>query len=263
MKYLMESKYEGKRIKDKTDINKTREQLIKAGLKKGMSVLDVGCATAVTTLEMAKIVYPGYVIGIDSSEERIQEGREYIDKSNYKNNIKLKVGDIYDLPFQNNSFDFVWSRFLFEYLKKTEEALNEMYRVCKKGGYVINGDLDGNGLFNYPMKKNLESKLNEIMSILEKEGFDPFIGRKLYHLYTKKPFTEIMVWGEVYHLICGKPNHKDKKNWDKKIDILIDNLKYIYNDKKDLEDIRTKFKEYINDPNTFTYSTLIFVKGIK
>lgn len=46
------------------------------------------------------------------------------------------VGDATSLPFQENEFSEVYSRFFLEHLlrKNAQKALNEMFRVLKKGG---------------------------------------------------------------------------------------------------------------------------------
>ncbi len=259
-RYIMESESEGERVRRKTDLEATRFQLNALGLTQGMHSLDVGCASGAVTLEMAKIAYPAKVIGIDRSEERIAEARTLAETKKIKN-VEFVAGDVYELPFENNRFDFLWSRFLFEYLKKPVTALEEMKRISKKGGYVITGDLDGNALFHYPIESRLEQGLINVTRFLSEFGFDAYVGRKLFHYYQKAGFSEITPCMVPHHLIAGTPSISEIANWTEKTRTIRKNFGSIYPDKEELEFVLCGLEEMIKNPDTFTYSPLIFMKG--
>ena len=97
------------------------------GLKAGDKVLDIGCGKAFLLYELTQVV-PGLdVTGIDISEYAIQNGKEEI-------RSKLRVGNCIDLPFEDKSFDFVYSINTFHNLpvNELERAVREMERVGKK-----------------------------------------------------------------------------------------------------------------------------------
>lgn len=54
------------------------------------------------------------------------------DKQSFKN-VDI-VGDLYNLPFMDNSFDYIFSIYVLEHIEYPQEAINEMYRVLKPGG---------------------------------------------------------------------------------------------------------------------------------
>lgn len=261
-KYIMESPFEGERVRRKTDAEATISQLNALGLIKGMHSLDIGCASGAVTLEMAKIAYPAKVIGIDRSEERINEARTLAEKKKIKN-VEFVTGDVYNLPFAKNKFDFLWNRFLFEYLKKPINALEEMKRITKEGGYVVTGDLDGNSLFHYPIDSNMEKGLYNVTRFLSEFGFDAFVGRKLFHYYQTAGFSKITPYLMQHHLIAGTPSIAEIENWTEKTRTIRKNFGSIYPDKEGLEFVLLGLEKLIKDPNTFTYSTLIFMKGEK
>ena len=47
------------------------------------------------------------------------------------------VGDIRNLPYQNDVFDGIFCHHVLEHLEEPEKALNEFFRVIKDGGIVI------------------------------------------------------------------------------------------------------------------------------
>lgn len=74
-------------------------------VKPGSKALDVCCGTADWTIALSKAVgNNGHVTGVDFSENMLAVGEEKI--KGY-NNIKLVHGDAMNLPFEDNTFDYV------------------------------------------------------------------------------------------------------------------------------------------------------------
>ena len=57
-------------------------------------------------------------------------------------NVKITVGDIYHLPFPDNSFDTVYSSHVLEHCEKPEEIISETIRVARHR--IIHVVPDGN-----------------------------------------------------------------------------------------------------------------------
>ncbi|MBI4961748.1 MAG: methyltransferase domain-containing protein [Desulfomonile tiedjei] len=260
--YLMEHCTEGARIRNKTDKAAARSQLFTSGLEPGMFALDVGCASGAVTVEMGRIVAPATAVGADSSDERIAEARALARESGV-DNVEFRKANVYSLPFEDNTFDFVWTRFLLEYLPDPVAAIREMKRVTKPGGLVVCADLDGNCLFHYPIDPQLESGIQKVMRMLASTGFDPWVGRKLYHFCRTVGFSEIEAHMVPHHLIAGIPCAREQNNWHQKIDTLRENLLPVYPDRSELDRLAEDFKRMIDSPDTFTYSPLIMIVARK
>src|SRR4051812_12814971 len=108
----MESQDETARLIAQALADSARQRLVAAGMRGGMSVLDVGCGPGVVTREIGTLVgVDGCVTGVDISRERLTMAR---DSCGDIQNSHFHYGSVYDLPFPPSSFDFVWSQYLFQ-----------------------------------------------------------------------------------------------------------------------------------------------------
>jgi ubiquinone/menaquinone biosynthesis C-methylase UbiE len=92
-------------------------------------VLDVGTGTGVIAHAIAPLVKE--VIGLDISQDML-------DHSNWKDNKYFIKRDIRDSIFCDNIFDKVTARMVFHHItEKTKEAMDECYRILKRGGKMV------------------------------------------------------------------------------------------------------------------------------
>ncbi len=77
--------------------------------------------------------------GIDLSESQITAAKDFC--KDRELNVKLSMGDMRDLPFDDNSFDFVYEFYSMVHLTKgdTLKTIQEMKRVVKDGGHLFFG----------------------------------------------------------------------------------------------------------------------------
>lgn len=101
------------------------------GIKPGDKILDVGCGKGFLLFDFTKVVPGVEVYGLDISEYAIENAKEEI-KS------QLRVGNAIKLPFEDHSFDFVFSITTLHNLHcyDLDKALREIERVGKKNKYI-------------------------------------------------------------------------------------------------------------------------------
>jgi ubiquinone/menaquinone biosynthesis C-methylase UbiE len=117
-------------------------QLLEAGSIR--SVLDVGCGTGTLTIEVAKRLAGregSRVTGMDAAPRMIDVARR---KAKDLANIRFDIGIAEELPYASDSFDYVFSTFFFHHIEYSlkAKALNEMWRVLKKGCPAVIIDVD-------------------------------------------------------------------------------------------------------------------------
>ena len=102
-------------------------------LEEGMRVLDVGCGTGAITLGIAeKIGKTGRVIGLDSSDHLIKEGKDLFD---LPNNLELIVGDLFCYE-PEEKFDLIVSARVLQWLNNPKAALAKLKTLLKPNGQI-------------------------------------------------------------------------------------------------------------------------------
>lgn len=259
MTYIMESDDEGRRIEAKTDRTLTLDQLRWAGVREGLRVLDLGCAAGTTCRMMADLVGPGgRVVGIDASAKRVAEARSHVE---HRSTIEYRLGDAARLTASEGEFDVSWSRFLFEYLPQPAAALTEMIRVTKLGGTICVSDLDGNCVWHHPMEPGVRAEIDDALRTLG-EGFNPRVGLELYTMFVDAGLREVEVDIRPYHLIAGTIDREKREHWLMKLEGVANALRARGWSRLRSRDLVKAFLAHLDDPRTFTYSSLFTVRGV-
>lgn len=123
-------------------------------IKPDFKVLDVGSGPGSITIDFAKNYLPqGSIIGVEPTQELIDVANENKSKNASElENVSFQLGSIYDLPFEDNSFDLVHAHQVVIHLQDPIKALKELERVTKPGGYVCVRDADLESSIIYPEK---------------------------------------------------------------------------------------------------------------
>ena len=98
------------------------------------SLLDVACGPGVVTAAIA----PGArsVIAFDATEEMLEKARARCSRAGLAN-VDFKCGDAESLPFEDARFDGVVTRFAVHHFADPQRALDEIFRVLRRGGIAV------------------------------------------------------------------------------------------------------------------------------
>jgi ubiquinone/menaquinone biosynthesis C-methylase UbiE len=258
--YIMEDPREAMRLELKVDPHAWVQKYLAHRVRKGAEVLSVGCGPGVILREVCALDASIRATGLDISDDRVDEAKQ---RNRENPQATFVRGDAQAMDFPSNTFDFVYSRMLMEYLKDKEGAVREMARVCKRGGLVLLQDLDGQLLWHYPEDPVVQGTVEKVVRALAATGFDPFVGRKLFFLAQQAGLKNIDAQVECYHLIAGEIEPAILKQWELKLEIATPQLARLLGSESEARDQTRRFLEYLRRPDTLTYSTVFTVTGEK
>ncbi|MEO8581688.1 MAG: class I SAM-dependent methyltransferase [Patescibacteria group bacterium] len=93
-----------------------------------------------TEISMALDDKKRQIIATTLDEKGIQETQKLIEQYGVQSQITLKLEDVSEpLPYENESFDFIYARLVLHYLSKQrlEQSLKELHRILKKGAQIF------------------------------------------------------------------------------------------------------------------------------
>lgn len=125
-------------------------------LNKGVA-FDIGTGSGFLGLEMAKIT-DMKIVFIDISQEALGQAKSSFDSLELDNEAEFVNADVYELPLDDNSADFIMSRGSVWFWKEPEKGLREIHRVLKPGGCAV----VGGGLGRY-IPETMRLRLQKIL----------------------------------------------------------------------------------------------------
>jgi ubiquinone/menaquinone biosynthesis C-methylase UbiE len=159
-------------------------------LRPGMRVLDAGCGPGSITVDLAAIVAPGQVVGIDAQPSQVEQAR-VLASARGRANASFAVADAYRLPFADATFDAAFAHGMLMHLHDPLCALAELRRVLRAGGVIGIRDPDLGALLHMPTTPLLEQWLSLRVRVRQHNGGDPFIGRRHRALLQQAGFVAV------------------------------------------------------------------------
>lgn len=149
-----------------------------AELSKELKVLDVGCGIG-GPARMIADVFGCSVTGVDLTNEFIRSARLLSQLVGLSEKTEFVTADATELPFENKTFDVVWTQHAQMNIKEKEKLYSEIHRVLKKGGRFIYYDIfsSENEDLKFPLPWADESsisfliKLNDFGKLMKETGF--------------------------------------------------------------------------------------------
>lgn len=223
-------------------------------LKPGMKVLDCGCGPGSITLDLAELVFPGKVIGIDIESRHIDWAKQ-LQLDRKVQNAKFLVADLNDLPFDNGTFDAAFAHGVVEYFKDPVHAFDEIRRVLKDDGVLGARHGDWGGFLFATKNKYAKKAMSIFVKMVKKNGGNPLFGR-YQSAYLKMAGFSKVESSASYD--CWTPTLEGArrvgefmKAYFTSKEFVIPALKYGLVDKKILPKVQSAFDDWGIDENVF------------
>ena len=150
-------------------------------LNEKANVLEIAPGPGYLSIELAKMGNYN-ITGMDISADFVEICKTNAARENV--NIIFVQGNVSQMPFEENAFDFIICSAAFKNFKEPVTALQEMYRVLKKGGTALIIDMRGDA-----EKKSLEEEAARI----SKSGFERMFMVQTFKSLCKYAYTKIEI----------------------------------------------------------------------
>jgi arsenite methyltransferase len=142
-----------------------------AELKEGEIVLDLGSGGGIDVFLAAnKVGESGKVIGVDMTEEMIENAMKNAEEGNYRN-VEFKLGEIENLPIENDSIDVIISNCVINLTPDKSVAYKEAFRVLKPEGRILVSDLVTEGEIPDEIRHSFQAWSQCIAGAMEKQAY--------------------------------------------------------------------------------------------
>jgi ubiquinone/menaquinone biosynthesis C-methylase UbiE len=158
-------------------------------LSPGCDLVDVGCGPGTITVDLARRLAPGRVVGVDRSAEVVETARR--DAGDVPN-LEFRTADAHALPFEDASVDAVHAHQLLQHLADPVAALREMRRVCRPGGVVAARDSDYASMSWSPADPELDRWLDLYRRAARANGGEPDAARYLLGWARRAGFSAVV-----------------------------------------------------------------------
>ena len=160
-------------------------------LRPGQTLLDVGCGPGSITADLAVLVMPGQVVGIDNVAEVLQGARSLAAERKLTN-VRFEEASIYELPYGDASFDVVHAHQVLQHLGDPVGALVEMRRVLCPDGLVAARDSDYGTMVHDPQEPLMDRWLELYHQVTRLNGAEADAGRRLQGWALAAGFADVV-----------------------------------------------------------------------
>lgn len=147
----------------------TKEVLSTIDLVKGAKILEIGCGTGQTAEYMASS-FDCTVTAIDNHPVMLEKAAARLKKQN----AEVKYGDAAQLPFPDQTFDFVLAESVISFTSSVDQALREIARVLKKDGVMAAVEMTTEKLLDKEQEKEIKNLYGVSVVLTEEEWTEKF-----------------------------------------------------------------------------------------
>ena len=106
------------------------------GIQKPVRILDMGCGIGGSSLHLAR-KYNAEVVGITLSPRQVARARERAAEAGLSDRVTFAVADALQPPFENRSFDLIWSLESGEHIPEKKKLVQTCHDLLAPGGCFL------------------------------------------------------------------------------------------------------------------------------
>jgi ubiquinone/menaquinone biosynthesis C-methylase UbiE len=177
----------------------TEDVMRRAGIRKGMRVLDLGCGVGDVSLLAAWLVGPsGYVLGVDRSAEALATAERRVREAGQSGWVRFAAAEL-DEFVPDEPFDAIVGRLVLMYLPQPAQTLRRLAAYLRPGGILAFHEMSMPAMRSCPAGDLFSRCRRWLIDAIRCSGFETEMGDKLYATLTAAglPAPEMIAAGRV------------------------------------------------------------------
>jgi SAM-dependent methyltransferase len=170
----------------------------------GSLVLEAGCGVGAQTVTLATRSPHARFISVDVSADSLAEAGRRAEQAGLAN-VELRRADIFNLPFQGESFDHVFVCFVLEHLARPVEALMILKTLLKPGGTITVIEGDHGSAYFHPASEDAVAAIDCQVELQRRAGGNSLIGREVYPLMVQAGIDAVRVSPRMVYVDSSRP----------------------------------------------------------
>jgi ubiquinone/menaquinone biosynthesis C-methylase UbiE len=176
---------------------------------RGSRVLEAGCGIGAQTVTLARRSPEARFTAIDVAVDSLAEAKRRVDQAGLTN-VELRQADVFDLPFNAESFDHVFVCFLLEHLAQPVAALKILGRLLRPGGTITVIEGDHGSAYYHPASPDAQAAIQCLIDLQRQAGGNALIGRQVYPLMIEAGFDAVRVSSRMVYVDASRPDLVDR-----------------------------------------------------
>lgn len=174
----------------------------------GSLVLEAGCGVGAQTITLAGGSPEARFISIDVSADSIAAAKQKITDEGLQN-VEFRQADIFNLPFDRESFDHVFVCFVLEHIPQPIAALTILKDLIRPGGTITVIEGDHGSAYFHPESEAAHAAIRCQVQMQQEAGGNAMIGRQLYPILVQSGFKGVHVSPRMVYVDSSRPDLVD------------------------------------------------------
>ncbi len=251
--YIFDSDTECERLEKQAKLEGLERYLRYLPILESGDVLDAGCGEGSMVRLLAARSPSARVVGSDINS-RFLAYAERRAATDGLTNASFRQGDVQDLPFDDASFDVVWSHFVLYFVPDPGKAIAEFRRVLKPDGRLVIVLNYHTMLDNYPPDPSLQPRLDKVVNGI----VDVDVARRSPLMCAEAGFTDInceMIADPVYNII-GSATAAQHENIEVALTAGMARVASVLGSREEAERFLADLLVYVDRPDSYSFNTL-------
>ncbi|MBI5095800.1 MAG: methyltransferase domain-containing protein [Candidatus Hydrogenedentes bacterium] len=170
----------------------------------GSRVLEAGCGVGAQTVTLGRNSPQSLITSIEISEVSIAEAARNAAEAGLSN-VHFQQADIFELPFEPDSFDHLFVCFVLEHLSRPVEALHALRDRVRPGGTITVIEGDHGSAYFHPDSDAARKAIQCQVELQRRGGGNAMIGRELYPLLQRAGYGSVRVSPRMVYADSSRP----------------------------------------------------------